>query len=539
MSLRVRDCAPITLLLSLLICAFVYSARVSAQIAQRETLYVDDSEGEPYYAETGTTWATNQFIGWNGSHRYVTLDDPTNINQTARWTPDVAAAGYHIVSFYLPYSTNGRNHVLYLVSSFGSVSDSSWHDQNYNSGNFINLGIHFLPRGSGSFVEVVNDSTSTFGYTFRADATRFILGPDHQDIEPGRRNGYDYGEVALPDSKDWVLRIYNIGGATLEVDAIAFGSSGAYSLCEPSPPIDIVPQGYEDFTVRFRPFAEQNFDDTLRIISNDADEPSIPIPLKGKGVASFVVINDDDGPPGYVEEAGEWRDSAARADCPGISNIDSRYTIQGTNPGARATFTPNILRDGFYRIEMAVPPTASASDHALYVISPGGGAVCDSVWVDQNTTDFNPCEWKDLGIYYFIPGRGNSVSVINDGTGAGYVIRTDLMKFTYCSAVPVASETPMRELPQTYALLQNYPNPFNTSTEIRYRIPKENLVILRIYNIQGQEVRVLMDTDQSAGEHIIHWDGQDDGGREVTSGIYFCQLKTGDFSKIIKMVFIK
>jgi len=158
MSLAVKVYAHITLLLWPLIWDLVFSIQVSAQIVQRETLYVDDSAGEPYYAETGTTWATSQFIGWNGSHRYVALDDPTNINQTARWTPEITTAGYYAVAFYVPYTSYARNHVLYIVSSLGSVSDSSWHDQNYNSSNFINLGVHYLPQGSGSFVEVVNDS---------------------------------------------------------------------------------------------------------------------------------------------------------------------------------------------------------------------------------------------------------------------------------------------------------------------------------------------------------------------------------------------
>jgi hypothetical protein len=253
----------------------------------------------------------------------------------------------------------------------------------------------------------------------------------------------------------------------------------------------------------------------------------------------FVLVNNDDGAPYYVEEVGEWRDSAGRADCPGIANIDSRYTIQGVNPGARATFTPDIPRDGFYCIEMAVPPTASASDRALYVIRPGGGAISDSVWVDQNTTDYNPCEWKYLGIYYFIPGRGNSVSVVNDGTGAGYVIRTDLMKFTYCSPVQVVSETPVAELPKTHTLLQNYPNPFNASTEICYQLPVNDHVSLKIFNTLGQEVRTLVDANQSAGGYGASWDGRDAGGKDVASGLYFCRLKAGDRSKTIKMVLVR
>jgi hypothetical protein len=537
MKLPSRAYWSIILPFSLLMSRAVFAPQASAQIAQRETLYVDDSDAQPHYVETGTTWISGTYSGWNSTHRYVKLDDPTNINQTARWTPDITAAGYYALSFRVPHATNSRNHVLYIVSTIGSVPDSSWHDQNDNSGNFINLGIHYMSQGSGSYVEVVNDSTSTSGYVFRADATRYILGPDERDIEPGRRNGYDYGEVALPQSEDWVLRIYNIGGTTLTVDEIAFGSSGAYFLYEPSPPMDIEPRNYEDFTVRFHPFTEQVFDDTLRIISNDDDEPSIAIFLKGEGVAPFVVVNDDDGPPGYIEEVGEWRDSAARADCPGIANIDSRYSIQSTNPGARATFTPDIPEAGFYCIESALPQTAAGSNHALYVICPGGGAASDSVWINQNSN--SSCEWKSFGIYSLVPGKGNSVSVINDGTGAGYVLRTDLMKFTLCSPVSVESETSPAELPKTYTLLQNRPNPFNASTEIRYRIPADAHVAMKVFNILGQEVRTLVDAGQETGDYAVVWDGRDAGGQEVGSGVYFCRLKAVNFSKTIKMVLVR
>jgi hypothetical protein len=144
-----------------------------------------------------------------------------------------------------------------------------------------------------------------------------------------------------------------------------------------------------------------------------------------------------------------------------------------------------------------------------------------------------------LGIYDLVPGRENSVSVINDGTAHGYVLRTDLMKFTLCSAVPIDTEIPMNNLPQIHALLQNYPNPFNASTEIRYQISEVGYVTLKIFNIWGQEVRTLVNVEQTAGEHKVKWQGHDDRSQEVASGLYFCRLKAGDFRKTIKMVLVR
>jgi hypothetical protein len=110
------------------------------------------------------------------------------------------------------------------------------------------------------------------------------------------------------------------------------------------------------------------------------------------------------------------------------------------------------------------------------------------------------------------------------------------------SSWPTAVEEEEKEIstvPKGFVLFQDYPNPFNATAKIRYQIPEEGHVTLKIFNTLGQEVRHLVDGHQMAGVHIVSWDGQDDQGREVTSGIYFCQLRAGDFSEIIKMVLVR
>ncbi|MFX1517702.1 MAG: C25 family cysteine peptidase [Promethearchaeota archaeon] len=86
---------------------------------------------------------------------------------------------------------------------------------------------------------------------------------------------------------------------------------------------------------------------------------------------------------------------------------------------------------------------------------------------------------------------------------------------------------------------QNYPNPFNLSTEIRYTLPVDAKVTLNIYNILGQKVKTLVDEEKSSGTHTIFWDGTDKSGAEVASGIYFYQLKAGEYKKLKKMLLIK
>jgi len=92
----------------------------------------------------------------------------------------------------------------------------------------------------------------------------------------------------------------------------------------------------------------------------------------------------------------------------------------------------------------------------------------------------------------------------------------------------------------TYELTQNYPNPFNPSTSIQFTIPRQENVSLRIYDIHGREVRTLIGGQQyMPGSYRIEWDGRDNFGRRVASGIYFSRVQAGHFSAARKMSLLK
>ena len=82
-----------------------------------------------------------------------------------------------------------------------------------------------------------------------------------------------------------------------------------------------------------------------------------------------------------------------------------------------------------------------------------------------------------------------------------------------------------RPAPAAFALTGNYPNPFNPSTTIEYLIPAHGTMSLEIFNTQGQRVRVLVDGSLPAGRHSTVWNGRDDNGRKVSSGVYIARLK--------------
>jgi len=93
--------------------------------------------------------------------------------------------------------------------------------------------------------------------------------------------------------------------------------------------------------------------------------------------------------------------------------------------------------------------------------------------------------------------------------------------------------------PEKYDLAQNYPNPFNSITHIRYQMPEQNHVSIRIYNLLGQQVITLADEIKEAGYHTLMWDGIDKHGNLVGSGIYYYRIVSGSFSQTKKMVLLK
>ena len=95
------------------------------------------------------------------------------------------------------------------------------------------------------------------------------------------------------------------------------------------------------------------------------------------------------------------------------------------------------------------------------------------------------------------------------------------------------------QIPNSFILWQNYPNPFNPLCNIEYALPSDCKVTLSIYNVIGQKVRVLADAYQIAGYKSVKWDGKDDKGNDLASGVYFYRIQAGDFSETKKMLLLR
>ena len=93
--------------------------------------------------------------------------------------------------------------------------------------------------------------------------------------------------------------------------------------------------------------------------------------------------------------------------------------------------------------------------------------------------------------------------------------------------------------PEKFTLFQNYPNPFNPETTLCFDLPRQTRIELIVYNLLGQQVKVLFAGLKPAGTHRIRWDGRDSMGRLLPSGIYFYQIRADDFKTVRKMSLIR
>ena len=88
-------------------------------------------------------------------------------------------------------------------------------------------------------------------------------------------------------------------------------------------------------------------------------------------------------------------------------------------------------------------------------------------------------------------------------------------------------------------LMQNRPNPFNPMTSIAYSIPTEGHVTIEVFDVNGRKTTTLVDSRISCGAHQVVWDGTDDGGNAVGSGVYFYRIESGESTSMRKMILLK
>ena len=134
-----------------------------------------------------------------------------------------------------------------------------------------------------------------------------------------------------------------------------------------------------------------------------------------------------------------------------------------------------------------------------------------------------------FAVYYIdslFPGYFNfKVEVMSDGR----TYWTDSMQ-----VIITGVEDEVNEIPTEFALRQNYPNPFNPSTKIKYSVPQSSQVQIKVFDVLGKEIETLLNEEKSAGTYELIWNAAN-----LPSGVYFYQLKAGEYINTKKMILIK
>ena len=456
--------------------------------------------------------------------------------------------------------------------SGGGVTHVVFENPGQASGNFLRtdlLRVRLLPIAPTA-------STS-------ADATNRILSFGSVSIYDSIRQAeYNYQRG---------LQIRSNGETPLVVDSIMIlGSDSMYFQIENLPPLPLtLPaiDGVYNLTISFLPDSIRLHSATLRMWTNDTvNNRYINIILSGQGVGTNILVDDSD-PTTYVNTPiVDWNPN-------NLTNLNywQRISGSGTNNERLITYiygkfyngTPNepmnfiqwfprfpskpghppVEPDSFDVWAIVPPGSSTGNPVAVYEINHTAGTTI--VKKNQNSTAYGgdvPSSGRlYLGRYIFLRGGQDiygggtifgNIKLINDHLEVNayyqdstvnralvdsFVTRADAIILEQ-AAQPLGIFDP-NIVPNTFFLSQNFPNPFNPSTVIRFGLPIEENVTLKVYDILGREVKTLVNETLRPGYHSVEWDGTNNYGSKVASGIYVYRIVAGKFVKSMKMMMLK
>ncbi|NKB72333.1 MAG: T9SS type A sorting domain-containing protein [Candidatus Latescibacteria bacterium] len=210
---------------------------------------------------------------------------------------------------------------------------------------------------------------------------------------------------------------------------------------------------------------------------------------------------------------------------------------------------PNpIDRLGFVGLRFAFHPGEIEASRISILNVVIGGLAVDLVRVPVHASvDLENKEWQTVDIpFSAFDTRREALETIDsirlEGNMKGLFYLDNIRVLTsFADPPPSTAVVEVRDegQPQGFALEQNYPNPFNSATTIRYAMPTAGPVELAVFNMDGQHVATLIKGMRQAGAYTLRWDGRDNRGRAVASGIYLYRLRAGDWTQTQKLTLLR
>jgi hypothetical protein len=233
------------------------------------------------------------------------------------------------------------------------------------------------------------------------------------------------------------------------------------------------------------------------------------------------------------------------------SDIASLNTVTVTDAqGNTQTLYFGVDPEGRIAVSrFAMPPAPPEGAFDVRFETADGGSMVRTISGATERAEFGialAAEAYPLTVSWNIPQASARYTLAQGSGSAKPLNATGSMKITSRNVNRlVLGATADATVPKEFALDQNYPNPFNPSTTLRYAVPVNAPVTLKVYNILGQEVATLVNEVQAPGIHTVIWNGTNNLGRSVGSGVYFTRLQApraggaGDFVQVRKMMLIK
>ena len=228
------------------------------------------------------------------------------------------------------------------------------------------------------------------------------------------------------------------------------------------------------------------------------------------------------------------------------NGTDVFYFIQAASNDGRITSKPLTAPAGFYHFEVDAPVpvelisfnTKVSSNTVIIEWSTASEINCRGYEVQRSS---GTGRFTNLG---FVKGNGNSsencvYSFTDKNLPPGnYNYRLTQSDFDGTEKI-LGTKTDIFIGQTDFTLEQNYPNPFNPSTTITYSIPSHSLVSLEIYDALGRLVKTLLNETQEPGRYSVAWNGRNSLNEKAGSGIYFCRMKAGNYSRLKKMILLR
>lgn len=504
------------------------------------------------------------------------------------------STGEYFVEFSkIPFTTNSESNAQVAIAPAFSIDTirGSFNQNNLTLPPFFlalaNKPIH-LTQGDFNSVKIYR--TVATAPVLRADLLRIRKIPTGPTLAATPQ--INFGNVSIYESERnkadnyrKPLEINSGGESALRIDSITISNPRYFSLQSvPLFPVELpAVNGSMTLTVLFRPDTiADNRTAILRIYSNDSTKNPYLVPLTGNGVGTGLVVEENEvqgaytypqNPVVFPDKANlnKWQTLTNTASSGGASLVGYIYHLEGdpsmTNKAAYVEYFPQVpTLEGrgpeldtfmvFARVPVASP---NSSPRVKYTIFPGAGGQPIETIVNQlnrtsgtvflGTTVFLRSDTRDAhgsgAITGFIRLENDTNlvneyykdSLVNRARQDSFLVRADAIILRE-SLTGVEYEV-LPNIPNKYDLSQNFPNPFNPTTRIRFDLPNAENVELAVYDILGREVRKLVNDYHNAGSYTITWDGRNNFGSPVATGMYIYRLRAGSFVSTKKMLLMK